>query len=307
MEFICESELNLLGIHANTISRNPANTGFEDLTSLKSFLRSKEGQLLIDECEKKQISIEYEAHALQELLPRELFDEHPEYFRMDENGTRQKDHNMCFSSEGAYSEIEKNIVEIVRWLKPTTHRYFFWTDDVNNSYCHCELCKDYIGSEQTLLYENRLLNIIRKTDPLATLAHLAYGSTLTAPAKVKPLDRIFLEYAPIDRDLSKPIPEEHIRYLEDNLKIFPKNTAHVLEYWIDASKFSRWDRDSLVKIPWNKHDCERDVKLYSGMGIKSITTFATWMICSDYFNLYGQDSTLIVINEYGSILNKYLE
>jgi hypothetical protein len=310
VRFMREANLNLLGIHTNSLGINPMNGGFEDLPSLKAFLESKEGQLLLDECEKQHIEIEYETHALQEILPRELFDEHPEYFRMDENGERQKDHNMCFSSENAFLEIEKNIVEIVKWLKPTTHRYFFWTDDVNNTYCHCDLCKNYTGSEQTLLYENRLLHILRKIDPLATLAHLAYGNTLTAPVKVKPSDGIFLEYAPISRDYTKPLSEEHLQSLRHNLIIFPAKTAHVLEYWLDASMFSRMikvGRNNVAEVPWNIQNCERDVKLYTGMGIKSITTFATWMISSDYVKKYGEDNTLKVVSEYGSILKKYLK
>ena len=307
LEFIHESNLNLLGIHANTISRNPTNTGFEDLTYLKAFLESKEGQLLLDECEKQHIAIEYETHALQEILPRELFDEHPEYFRMDENGVRQKDHNMCFSSENAFLEIEKNIVEIVKWLKPTTHRYFFWTDDVNNTYCHCDLCKNYTGSEQTLLYENRLLYILRKIDPLATLAHLAYGSTLTAPVKVKPSDGIFLEYAPSRSDYTKPLLEENIQNLETNLQVFPKNTAHILEYWLDESRFSGYRRNNLTKIPWNIQNFDRDIKSFYDLGITSVTCFGTWMICDDYLRKFGEESTSQVIIEYGSILKKYLE
>jgi hypothetical protein len=307
MEFLRESDLNLLGIHANTISRNPTNTGFEDLSCLKAFLKSKEGQLLLYECEKQRIEIEYETHALQEILPRELFNEHPEFFRMDENGVRQKDHNMCFSSEDAFLEIGKNIVEIVKWLKPMTHRYFFWTDDVNNAYCHCDLCKKYSESEQALLYENRLLTILRKIDPSATLAHLAYSNTLEAPVKVKPSDGIFLEYAPSRSDYTKPLLEENIQNLETNLRIFPKKTAHILEYWLDVSRFSGYRRINLTKIPWDIQNFDKDIKSLFDLGITSVTCFGTWMICDDYLKKFGEESTNQVIIEYGSALKKYLK
>ena len=291
------ADLNLLGIH-----------GFnneEGMPELKTFLESNEGKLLFEECRKKNIEIEFETHALHLLLPRELFNEHPEYFRMDENGVRRKDFNICFSSEGAFREIEKKINEITKWLKPTTNRYFFWADDVLNGYCHCGSCIKYTESEQALIYENRLLAMLRKINPSATLAHLAYNNTYKAPVKIIPSEGIFLEYAPIDRDLTKPIPEEHVRNLKNNLQLFPVKSAHILEYWIDVSKFSVWKKDSLVHIPWNKQNCERDAELYNSMGIRSMTSFGVW-INNDYITKYGADNLLKVLTEYGSVLKKYL-
>jgi hypothetical protein len=296
ISIMMSADLNLLGIH-----------GFNDtesLSKLESFIRSRDGILLLQECKRNNIDVEFETHALHLLLPRELFNEHPEYFRMDANGVRQNDLNMCFSSDSAYLEIEKNIRSITRWLKPTTNRYFFWADDALNGYCHCDLCSKYTESEQALMYENRLLGILRKVNPSATLAHLAYNNTYGAPLKIKPDEGIFLEYAPIDRNLASPISESHIRNLKDNLKIFPKNTAHILEYWVDVSKFSQWKRDSLVKIPWNKQNCERDVAVYNDLGIKSMTSFGVW-INNDYLNNYGEDSTRLLLKEYGLILKKY--
>jgi hypothetical protein len=293
-----DADLNLLGIHTNT--------GAENLSDLKAFLESKEGLLLQEECKKKNISIEFESHALQEILPRDLFNEHPEYFRMDRDGKRQKEYNMCFSSEGAFREIERNINEITKWLIPTSHRYFFWTDDVKHSFCCCESCKIFSESEQALLYENKLLSMLRKIDPLATIAHLAYGDTYKVPVKIKPLDGVFLEYAPISRDYTFPLPEVHLQNLKNNLMVFPENTAHILEYWLDVSMFSGWRKSDLVRIPWKIQNCERDVRLYINLGIMSVTTFGAW-INNDYLNKFGEDSTHLVLTEYGSVLKKYLK
>ena len=134
-----QSDINLLGIHADS--------RFETLPKLKTFVESKEGQILFKECYKNGVDVEFELHILQDILARSLFDTHPAYFRMDENGIRQKEYNMCFTSEGAYLEIEKKTCEILEWLHPTTHRYFFWTDDVQDAFCHCEKCKGYSESD----------------------------------------------------------------------------------------------------------------------------------------------------------------
>ena len=281
VDMMDQSGLNLLGIHTDT--------RLETLPKLRTYLASEEGKKLWSLCLEKGIDIEFELHVLQDLLPRRLFNDHPEYFRMDKKGVRQKKHNMCFSSEDAYHVIQENVIELCEWLKPTTHRYFFWIDDVQNSYCHCEDCSPYSESEQSLMYANQLIQTLKKIDPEASIAHLAYYKTLPAPIKVKPVDGVFLEYAPINRDYTQSLPDGHLQSLKDNLEIFPKETAHVLEYWLDASMFCRWKRDKRVEILWEKEYAERDVKLYRDLGINSVTTFATW-IDPTYIELYGKSA-----------------
>lgn len=288
--------INLLGIHSNTIT--------EDLDSLRIYLESADGQLLMELCQKNGIDVEYECHVLKEMLPRSLFDIHPEYFRLDAKGTRTNDLNICFSSDEAWAVIEKNVTELLGWLQPTTNRYFFWIDDSRDGFCHCDKCAPYSPSDQALLYENRMLQIIHKVNPEATLAHLAYASTLEAPETVKPLEGIFLEFAPIGRDYANPLPPEEHNALKKNLEVFPKETAHLLEYWLDASMFSRWDRNNWTQVPWNPDECQRDIELYRELGIESFTTFATWMLHQCYFELHGQDEAVKAVNEYGSLLKQ---
>jgi len=294
VDILNKSNINLVGLHSNTLT--------EDLDSLYNFLNSQEGRLLIDLCEKNNIDIEYECHVLQEILPRSLFDKHPEFFRVDTTGTRTNDLNMCFSSEEAWAVVEENIIELLKWIKPTTNRFFFWIDDSYDGFCHCEKCKHYFPSDQALIYENKMLNIIRKSNSNATLAHLAYASTLEAPITIKPEDGIFLEFAPIGRNYKNSLSINEYNALEKNLQLFPKESAHVLEYWLDASMFSGWERDKWSKVPWNYNYCKRDVELYRNLGIRSYTTFATWMLHQHYFKLYGQDEAIKILKEYGTLL-----
>ena len=60
---------------------------------------------------------------------------------------------------------------------------------------------------------------------------------MTAPKKVKPEKGVFLEYAPIKRRYDIPLEQqqdlaEGLAALDANLKVFPKETAQVLEYWL---------------------------------------------------------------------------
>ncbi|WP_418894941.1 DUF4838 domain-containing protein [Limibacterium fermenti] len=289
-----EADINLIGIHSNSITEN--------LDSLRLFLESNEGKLFMNLCKVNNIDIEYECHVLQEILTRTLFKDHPEYFRVDTNGIRTTDWNMCFSSDEAWDIIERNMTELLKWIKPTTNRYFFWTDDSYDGFCHCEKCKIYSPSDQALIYENRMLKIIRKINPKATLAHLAYASTLNAPKIITPEKGIFLEFAPIGRNYVNPLPSEQYEALKENLTVFSKETACILEYWLDASMFSNWKRNEWRKIPWNAGYCKRDVEIYRKLGIDSFTTFATWMLHQNYFDLYGENETIAVLDEYGAIL-----
>jgi len=287
-----DADLNVIGIHSDT--------RLETLPKLRTFLASDIGQDFLEECKKNNIDVEYEQHILMELLPRELFDKHPEYFRLDKEGKRNGDYNMCFTSSAAMEIVKRNAVDMAAWLKPTSHRYFFWADDVQ-LFCHCNICSQYSPSEQVLLYENAILTALKLYNPKSTVAHLAYVETVVAPEKVKPLDGIFLEFAPIQRDYDLALDDTMYTHLQNNLKIFPKETAHILEYWLDVSMFSGWDKDRLVRVECNKDQCKRDVALYKQLGITSITTFAAW-INGDYIQTYGEDYSRSIITDYGEAL-----
>jgi len=275
---IDESGINLIGLHAATFN--------EPLDTLKSFVQSKTGKQFLRMCKRKKVDVEYELHVLQLLLPRSFYDTKPELFRMNKQGKRMKQYNMCFTNEEAYELIRPQIAELMSWLHPTTHRYFLWPDDVVGSFCNCEKCSEYTPSEQSLIFENKILDMIREYDPKATLAHLSYYQTLDAPLKVSPKEGIFLEYAPISRNYADPLTPEHVKALEDNLKVFPASTMHILEYWLDESMFSNWKKKKLVKLPFVTQECARDIRQYRSYGATSITCFATWLNAR-YVEQYG--------------------
>ena len=78
VEMAHNAGLNVIGLHSDT--------RLETLPKLKSFLKSKEGKIFLAECLKHNIDVEYEQHILMELLPRDLFEKHPEFFRVDKEG-----------------------------------------------------------------------------------------------------------------------------------------------------------------------------------------------------------------------------
>jgi hypothetical protein len=268
--------------------------------------KSDAGQRVFTACGKLGLEVEFELHAMKELLPRSLFAKDPALFRLDEKGDRNPDANCCAHSRGALEVIAENAVSIARTLRPTTGRYFFWGDD-GKPWCSCPECKGLIPSEQALLVENRIVHALRGIDPRATLAHLAYTNTLSPPKLVKPERGIFLEYAPIKRRYDIPYKQQTapgqpdaLSALDANLEVFPADTAQVLEYWLDVSRFSGWRRPA-VKLPWRPDVLEADLATYGSRGIRHMTSFAVY-VDAEYRRRYGEPE---FIAEYGAILSAF--
>ena len=296
-----EAELTTIGVHPGG-----GHLKADMVPKTMAWIKSDAGQKFLRECREYGIEVEYEIHALRELLPRALFKEHPEYFRVDKRGKRSPDLNFCFHSEEALRLIAANAIAFSRVCKPTTGRYFFWLDDKPAAFCHCEKCKRYSASEQSLIYENFLLKELRKFDSEATLSHLCYLSTLPAPRPevIKPDEGIFLEYAPIRRSYTVPYKEQKatrdgFEHLLNNLKVFPVETAQVLEYWMDVTKFSR-RRRPFKKLPWRQDVFESDVAFYRSLGVNHVTSFGNG-IDKYYVDHYGQPP----LKQYGPGLKKH--
>ncbi len=273
---------------------------------------SKPYQAFLQRCAEHGIKVEYQEHAMFQLLPRQLFETHPEYFRMDKEGQRQRKFNCCVSSEEALEVIAQNAQEWAKAHQPTNHRYYFWLDD-GGECCCCPECSRYNDSDQALIIENRILKAVRQIDPKATVAHLSYHNTLEAPSVVRPEDGVFLEFAPFYRSWEAPLNQsdaqrqgtgithgEYMEALRANLKVFPVETTVVLEYWMDVSLFSGWKKPA-VKLPWNRDVFLSDIDTYAQLGIRHITCYAAF-VGADYLQTHGDIS---FVEEYGRGLTDY--
>ena len=294
-----ESGINTIGTHIRP-------------QQVADFMVTERGKEFLAQCQKYGIHVEHQLHAMSDLLPRKLFEQDSTMFRMDRRGRRCNDVNLCVHSQAALDTVASRALYYAKLLPSTNHRYYFWIDD-NRPMCHCPECSRYSDSEQALIVENRIIKELRTWDPQAQLAHLAYATTLPAPRKVKPEEGIFLEFAPIYRSWSKPLSEErpgdpaieknpgkqtNLYYLEENLEVFPVETAVVLEYWLDVSLFSAWKKPA-VKLPWNREVYLSDLDTYAEYGIRNITSFAAYLD-DKYIQAYG---ALDFLSEYGEGLN----
>lgn len=272
-------------------------------------LETPEYRLLLDEAAEKGLRIEYEMHAARYFLPATEFERHPEWFRMDENGERTPKLNCCASNEEALDFISKRAAEAASKLYRSTHRYFFWLDDAHDAFCHCPKCAEYSSSDQQMIIMNRILKELKKIDPEATLAYLAYYSTLTPPEKIKPDEGIFLEYAPIDRDHHTPLAQagneknaSQNQYIRELIQTFGSETAKVLDYWLDNSLFSNWTKPP-KPFTADHAVIEADFDYYSDLGFRDISCFACYL-GADYVELYGNPDIRAFSNAFHRLKRK---
>ena len=163
--------LTTLGLHP--IPDIPA----EDPRSLETLLKELKTDRFQKNAEalrQRNIDLEIEIHAMHLLLPRQEYQEHPEWFRMDEVGVRNSDLNCCPSNEEALDYIERQAEVLAEQIAPysPSHRYSFWTSD-SGKFCHCEKCRELSPSDQALIIYNRILKVIRKVYPQALLPCLS--------------------------------------------------------------------------------------------------------------------------------------
>ena len=282
-----KTNLNALGLHP-VGGENAART----LEAAIARHRSPEFQRLIARAKGMNLTVEYEAHALGYLLPRGLFGTHPEYFRMDERGNRVPDANLCPSNADALALVEENTEHLTKALDTGSAQRFWWPDDVSGKLCHCPLCRALNGGDQLLRITNAIHRGVRRANPRAHTAYLAYHDGLTLPRRTEPEDGLFLEYAPIGRDHHRPIADKdcaenaaQTATLRPLLSFFGLKNAQVLEYWMDNSLFSGWKKPPR-RFSLDKDVMARDVEFYAGLGFESITSFACFL-GADYRALYG--------------------
>lgn len=281
----------MASLGVDTLALHPVggNQAHLTLTDLLERAKTREYRDLIDLARSKGLKIEYEVHAGSWLLPREAFEAHPEWQRVDKDGNPNPKGNFCISQPDAVEYVCDRAEALIKGLYGSENTYYFWLDDGKDLRCHCEKCRGLSASDQQLSVMNAILRRIQKTDPEAKLAYLGYYACMEVPEKIKPEKGIFLEYAPIDRKFDRPVSaqlEDSAKTLHDLLAFFGKKDAKVLEYWYDNSLFSKWKKPPKQFVPTNELIRE-DVAYYHSLGFDYIASFACYL-GPDYEELFGE-------------------
>ena len=281
---LADAGVSAVGLHP--VGGKNADRSLKDLLDQ---MKTDEFCGLIDYAKSKGLEVEYEFHAMSYLLPRSLFDTHPEYFRVNKDGERTKECNFCVSNSEAMRLVTKNAADLAISLYKSSHDFYFWLDDGRNLKCHCPLCRHLSASDQQIIVLNNMLREIKKQIPDARMAYLAYVDTVVPPTHTDIEDGIFLEYAPFakytaSKDKAELIKKEK-EMMTPLMRVFNKCPPKVLEYWYDNSLFSNWKKPP-QKFTLNESSMASDIAEYKNAGFYSISTFACFL-GEDYESLYG--------------------
>ncbi len=186
----------------------------------------------------RELGFEYGQHILRNLLPADLFEAHPEYFRFD-GEKRNPDWNLCTSSDEALSVMGQNAQRMLGDLSvfdrlETLHT---WADDlVGEGWCKCPECAGFSETDQTV----RMMNgIARHADLGATkLGFCAYHASIYAPEQVQAAEAVRLMYAPRERCYLHPLGgceanKRYLDYMRALVKAVPAE-PEVFEYYNDC-------------------------------------------------------------------------
>ena len=295
-----QAGLNVLGLH-------PPG-GVHAAQTLEEAIRlhgTDRFQKLLLRAQSAHLTVEYEAHALGWLLPREMFSAHPDWFRVDETGARNPDCNLCPSSEEALAYLEDRAEVLTRALDTGSDRVFWWCDDAEGKRCLCPRCREKSASDQQARIVRAIHRGARRAKPGVKTAYLAYLDTLTPPQREALPEGVFLEFAPFRRNVHRPLcdpacPENiaQARALQSLLRVFPAKDAQALDYWMDNSMFSNWTRPPRA-MTLDAQAMAADVRFYRSLGIGSVTSFGCFL-GADYRALHGQPP----IADYGKIMKE---
>ena len=280
---MADAGVSVLGIHP------PGNKkAIGAVAELLRMVETDDFRQLVDYAASRGLMVEYEFHAAGNLLPRELFDTHPEYFRVNEEGQRTPEWNFCVSNSEAMELVVNRAMEIIKSLYGSRPYYYIWMDDKRQSHCRCPRCCGMSSSDQQMLVINRIARALKAWKPEAKIAYLAYFDNVNPPT-IPPEDNVFLEYAPYEKYIAKgPEREEKVRWeracLQKLLEVFGTKDAKILEYWYDNSLFSKRVKPP-AKFTLDRAALERDMAYYQSLEVSCIASFACYL-GSDYDELY---------------------
>ena len=284
-----DAGLDMLGLHP--VGGNEARDSLQRMIDMLQ--NDRQFNKRIEELERHGVQVEYACHALSWMLPRDYFESHPDWFRLNEDDIRVPDYNCCPSSRQALKVITERAALLTKYLYTDSHRNHFWADDAASGSCYCEECRQYSPSDNLLRITHAVLEGIKQVDSLGKLSYLAYHETINAPKTVEPLKDVFLEYAPMERDYHKPLQDQTSEKnqrqhaaLPQLLRCFGKSDSTVLDYWMDNSLFSGWKKPP-KKFRLHEDVLDKDARMYKEYGFEHITSFGCYL-GDEYTSEHGE-------------------
>ncbi|HYR78420.1 MAG TPA: DUF4838 domain-containing protein, partial [Candidatus Dormibacteraeota bacterium] len=261
------------GINAFSYIRHAHDTRFK-IDELAPLLRER------------GIDAEYGGHVLPLLLPRERFDDRPDFFPAGDDGVRIANGNLCVSNPDALALVSQGALAYTR-EHPENKLLHVWGADVRGgAWCRCAQCRQLPPQLQYMKVVNSIATQLSDDANAPPVAYLAYHDTIDPHPGLQPHKNVSFEWAPRERCYSHAIDdpdcEINPRYLESlkrYIEIFD-GRGHVFEYYADAILFCGLSFATPSVIA-------RDLRCYRSLGIAGISclTFGAYSVAAYPVNL----------------------
>jgi len=223
-------------------------------------------------------------HNIPRLLPRELFAEHPEYFRMDDTGQRQPDGNLCVSNVEAVQILVDNALAEVRQNLPMEQYGIQGEDTWSGGWCECPQCRNLTGIQQNMLLCRAVAAGLQAAGLSETrVSFAAYRDTLQPRIGQDELpDRLFVRFAPRERSFGKALNDptsDRNRWYAANLEgwaqLLGPDSLAITEYYTDSVLYSSFPVP-LMRVIAADMRYFRDVRATAWIRVLFMSRYCWW-------------------------------
>lgn len=209
-------------------------------------------------------------HSFDELVPRSLFKEHPEYFPLIQGERKDGYVQRCLTHPEV---LELAIANVRRWIQDHPRATIIsvsQNDTFNN--CQCPRCKALDDAEGTpagslLQFVNGIAQALETESPHIRFDTLAYQYTRKPPRTLRPHRNVIVRLCSIECCFAHPLAdcsaEANRRFREDIIAWEP--VAPLLYVWDYTPNFAHY----LQPFP-NFDSLQANVRFFVGHGVKGL-------------------------------------
>ena len=148
-------------------------------------------------------------HTMGWIIPADLFAQHPEYFGMDANGTRQLNRQPCFSNE----DVLAITIAAAKAHFAQADSIFSVSQNDNQDFCKCSTCAAFndahggVESASLIHFVNKVAQAVREDYPEAKVETLAYQLSEAPPTGLAVEDNVVIRLCPIQTCVLHPLDD----------------------------------------------------------------------------------------------------
>lgn len=246
-------------------------------------------EALTPELQKRDLVIEVGGHGYQNFLNAEmedgkLFEKHPDWFGMDAEGKRRREHGrvFCLSNDKAVEYLVNNFLEYLK-ARPEIQTYAFWPPD-GASWCECPKCAagasipdrrdKAIGgpADQQAYLLGKVKAAVAKVRPDIRLEIIAYAKAISPPKTQKMDKSVLVDFCPIQQcfevQINDPTSEVNANYVKE-LRAWRKSFDGDISIYSYYRKYAWKSLPNLIP-----HYMQKDLQFYATIPTQGISSYA---------------------------------